>query len=318
MAPRATISSQAALIGGVVVGGALEFAGDEFAAAPADVADVDLDLGGLRRQRRQPAVSDSLADAVVEDDVVEDLAVTFVESAAVEPERRRREPSHPHVVGRRQRAQLRQQAAIHSVAVMWYQMRLVDQHQVSRTEPGGVAPDALHPGENDRRVPFALADARAVDADGRVRPQREQGLEILLDQFEHMGHDQDSQCWIASRNVADQVRDDHALAGRGRHRCERIAATVATSKSSSAESASCWYGRSSNMIWQVAGALPEWDTGQFPHQRCACQGAGPAGFLGAAVAAAALVAGVAGLAGCSGSAGFVSSGMMREIRFLSG
>ena len=63
-------------------------------------------LGRLRRQRRQPAVSDSLADAVVEDDVVEDLAFTFVEPAAVEPERRRREPGHPHVVGRRQRAQL--------------------------------------------------------------------------------------------------------------------------------------------------------------------------------------------------------------------
>ena len=132
-------------------------------------------LVGLRRQRRQPAVSDSLADAVVEDDVVEDLAFTFVEPAGIEPERRRREPSYPHAVGRGQRAQLRQQAAIHSVAVVRYQVRLVDQHQVSRPEPRGVAPDALHPGENDRRIPFALADARTVDADGRVRPQREQG-----------------------------------------------------------------------------------------------------------------------------------------------
>ena len=57
--PRATISSQAAADGGVVVGGALEFAGDEFAAAAADAADVDLGPGRLRRQRRQPAVADS-------------------------------------------------------------------------------------------------------------------------------------------------------------------------------------------------------------------------------------------------------------------
>ena len=44
-----------------------------------------------------------------------------------------------------------------------------------------------------------------------------------------MGDNQDSQSRITSRDVADQVRDDHALAGRGRHRHERIAATVATS-----------------------------------------------------------------------------------------
>ena len=117
-----------------------------------------------------------------------------------------------------QSAQLGKEAAIHAVAVMRYQVRLVDQHQVPRSEPRGVAPDALHPGEDDRRIPFALADAGAVDSDRRVRPQREQVLEILLDQLEHVGHDQHPQRRITSRDVADQVRDDDALAGCGRHR----------------------------------------------------------------------------------------------------
>ena len=203
---------------------------------------------------------------------------------------------------------------------MWYQMCLVDQHQVPRTEPGGVAPHALHPGENDRRVPFALADARAVDADGRVRPQREEGVEILLDQFKHMVHDQNSQCWIATRNIADQVRDHDALAGRGRHRCERIAATLRPVSLQRRERLFLVWPKFEHDL--VSGRCPllkgdPGDTGQFPHQRCACQGAGPAGLLGAAVTVAALVAGIAGLVG-SGSAGFVSSGIMRETRFLSG
>ena len=54
------------------------------------------------------------------------------------------------------------------------------------------------------------------------------------------------------------------------------------------------------------------------HQRCACQGAGPAGAgLGVFAADAALVA-ATGLAGCSGSSDFASNGKMREILFLSG
>ena len=85
--------------------------------------------------------------------------------------------------------QLGQETAIHSVAVMRHEVSLVDQHQVPRSEPRGVAPDALHAGEDDRRVPFALADACAVDSDRGVRPQREQVLDILLDELERLGDD---------------------------------------------------------------------------------------------------------------------------------
>ena len=112
---------------------------------------------------------------------------------------------------------------------MRHEVRLVDQHKVPRSEPRGVAPDALHAGEDDRRIPFAPADTGAVDSDWGVRPQREQVLDILLDELERMGDNQHPQSRIMLRDIADQVSNDHALAGRGRHRHERIAATVATS-----------------------------------------------------------------------------------------
>src|SRR5215510_10280211 len=95
-----------------------------------------------------------------------------------------------------------------------------------RSQPRGAAPDALYPGENDRRTPFTLTDAGAVDSDWSVRPQCPQRYEILLDQLEHVGNDQHPQRRITSRNVADQVRDDDALTGCGRHHHERVAAAA--------------------------------------------------------------------------------------------
>ena len=143
--------------------------------------------GRLRRQRRQPAIPDSLADAVVEDDVVEDLAFAFVEPAGIEPEWRRREPGNPHAVGRCQCAQLDNRLRYMPSPSCGTRCASSISTRCRGPSSRGVAPDALHAGENDRRVPFALADARTVDADGRVRPQREQGLEILSNQLEHVG-----------------------------------------------------------------------------------------------------------------------------------
>ena len=45
-------------------------------------------------------------------------------------------------------------------------------------------------------------------------------------ELERVGDDQDPQSRITLRDVADQVSDDHALAGRGRHHHERIAAAA--------------------------------------------------------------------------------------------
>src|SRR5262249_45501122 len=95
-----------------------------------------------------------------------------------------------------------------------------------RPQPRCAAPDALHPGENDRRTPFTLTDAGAVDSDQSVGPQCSQWYEILLDQLEHVGNDQHPQRRITSRNIADQVRDDDALAGCGRHHHLWIATAV--------------------------------------------------------------------------------------------
>jgi len=114
--------------GGVVIRSALELAGDEFTAAPADTADVDLGSGRLRRQRRQPTIPDSLANAVVENDSVEDFAFSFVETATVQPKWRRRESGNPHAARRCQCAQFGKQGAIHAVTVVRYQVCFVDQN----------------------------------------------------------------------------------------------------------------------------------------------------------------------------------------------
>ena len=173
----------------------------------------------------QPSLN-SLAEAVVEDDVVEDLAFTFVEPAGIEPERRRRELSHPHIVGVGTSARSSNNS-----------LRYIPSPSCGTKCASSISTKCRAPSWAASRQTLCTP-AKMIGASRsrwpmpallmptwRLRPQREQGLEILSNQFEDVGHDQDSQCWIAARDVADQVRDDDALAGCRRHRCERIAAT---------------------------------------------------------------------------------------------
>src|SRR5215471_17054631 len=76
---------------------------------------------------------------------------------------------------------------------------------------------------------------------------------------------------------------------------------------SKAASASCWYGRSSNMAIMDGRRLTQMRRpNSSSHQHCACQGATPVGAgLGvfAVFAADATLVAATGLAGCSGCSG---------------
>ena len=69
---------------GLIVSRCFQLVLDEFTAAPSNGADIDHGVGGLARQRREPAFGDALADTVIEDRFVEDPVVAFVEAAAVQ------------------------------------------------------------------------------------------------------------------------------------------------------------------------------------------------------------------------------------------
>src|ERR1700730_2395748 len=102
--PRAAISAKAdnlvdcALNEVFLVGGALQLAGDEFAAALADARGVDLGVfnAALRDQRCEPPVFDRLADAVGIDQFVKESVVALIEASTIEPIRRRGEAGAPH------------------------------------------------------------------------------------------------------------------------------------------------------------------------------------------------------------------------------
>jgi hypothetical protein len=127
------------------VGHCLQLALDELTAAPANPGDVDLRVGLLGRQRRQPAIADSFADAVGEDDVVEYLAVALVEAAAVEPVRRRSESSDPHVGI--ELAQVVKQAAIHPIGVVRHEVRFIGDDKVSFADCLGISEHTLNRGK---------------------------------------------------------------------------------------------------------------------------------------------------------------------------
>ena len=125
-----------------MVGRAFQLAGDELAAAPADVAHVDRRLRRLAGECRQPAVGDAAADVVVEHDLVENFVVAFGQVAAVEPERRRRESAHRHA--RVRLAQHVERGAIHAIAVVRHEVAFIDQDEIAPAKSFRRAEDALN------------------------------------------------------------------------------------------------------------------------------------------------------------------------------
>ena len=114
------------------IGGALELAGNEFAAAAADAGHIDPGRCGLRRQLSEVAVLDALLDAVGKNRALEQRAVAAIEIAAIEPEAGGRGTDHAQI--RRAPAQRVDQAEIHAVAVTRDQLHLIDQQQITLAE----------------------------------------------------------------------------------------------------------------------------------------------------------------------------------------
>ena len=144
-------------------------------------------------------------------------------------------------------------------------------------------------------------------------------LDILFDQFEHVGDDQHPQSRITLRNVADQVSDDHAFAGRGRHRHERIAAAARPIVIQRGERFSLVWTKLEHDLASGRCFAGEAPANSF-HQRCACHGAGRRGLLPfrRSRCRGSLVAEAAGLAGCPVPPALFPAAGCGETLFLSG
>src|SRR5262249_56448112 len=94
-------------------------------------------------------------------------------------------------------------------------MAFIREQEIAPAEPLRRAPHALDVGEDDRRVPIATLESRAVDAHRRRGPQPKQMLEILLEQLAHVHEHERSKRRIPLRNVADELCEENAFASGG-------------------------------------------------------------------------------------------------------
>ena len=204
----------------IAVDGGLQLPGDELAAAAADTADVELDLGGLADQRAEIALVDQVADRDLVGDVGEQPFVALVQHAAVEPIGRGGKADHLEVrIDPRQRVE---EPPVHGVGGARDQMRLVDQHQIALLHVVGAAVDRLDAGEQHLRADLALAQAGRVDAGRRIGPQPDHLGMVLRDQLAHMGDDQDALIGPLPQHALDEGRQHDRLAAGGRDHHQRM------------------------------------------------------------------------------------------------
>ena len=207
-------------VDGVDVHRALEVAGDEVSAPRADACHVQLRLGRLAHQRREVALLDRAAHAVLVGDAVEDRALALVEPAAVHAVRRGGQADDLQVGV--DDLQLPQELSIHRVRRARDQVRLVDQDDVDLAELGRAVVDRLDPGEGDLSSPVTLPQAGGVDADRGLGPEAQQLLGVLSDQLADMRQHQDARALPLQASAAG-LGQDEALAGAGRQHDQCIA-----------------------------------------------------------------------------------------------
>src|SRR5262245_61317933 len=105
------------------------------------------------------------------------------------------------------------------------QMTFIGEQEIAPAEPLRRAPHALDAGKNDRRIPIASLEPRTVDADRRRGPQPKQMLEILFEQLAHVHEHERSKRGVLLCNLTDELCEENAFAGGGRHGDQRVSAT---------------------------------------------------------------------------------------------
>jgi hypothetical protein len=75
-------------------------------------------------------------------------------------------------------------------------------------------------------IEIAPAERGAINAKRGVRPQGQNVINVLFNQFLHMGEREDAQIRAPLHEVPDQPRNDQRLAGSRRHRDQWMTATV--------------------------------------------------------------------------------------------
>ena len=206
---------------GVLVDRRRQIARNEVARAGAHLRDVEPGGGLFRDQGAQIPRIDQLADRGLIGDVGEERVLPLVQHPAIEPERRGGQPDH--LERRVDRLQRVEEAPIHRARLAGDQMRLVDQHQIGVADLGRAPVDRLDTGEEDPRLRLALAEARRIDARGRIGPEADHLRMVLGDQLANMGHDQDALIGPGLQHALDEGRHDERLAARGRNDHQRIA-----------------------------------------------------------------------------------------------
>ena len=80
-----------------------------------------------------------------------------------------------------------------------------------------VAEQRLDGAEDDLFIMIAAIETVAADAEGRLRPDADQRVDVLLDELAHMDGDEDPQARIARYGSADDLGQHHRFAGGSRH-----------------------------------------------------------------------------------------------------
>jgi hypothetical protein len=136
------------------------------------------------------------------------------------PERRRRQADHPHE--RVHELRVGQELPVHALAVVRRdQVRLVDDHEVDRTELASALPDRLDARDRHRVLELPPAEARRVDADAEARGHRIELADGLLEELLHVGQDEDASLPERDGVPADRC-DDGRLAAARRDHHERV------------------------------------------------------------------------------------------------